>query len=188
MSELKCTHCHNPHVRGADAGTADRKEHLDACVARHDDLQSQDAVTAHSHPDPGQVSCLDCHMPRIVQGADVYNRTHRISSPTDPKILLTGMPNACNLCHLDKSLAWTRDSLESGWGKRTELPRGLERLYGREFGRPVGDAWLAHPDGTIRVVAAAAYARSSHGKEKLPQLISFLNDPNAYYRRRSLQS
>ena len=126
-------------------------------------------------------------MPRVVQGADVYNRSHRISSPTDPRILLPGMPNACNLCHLDKSLAWTQASLESGWGKRVELPRGLEGLYGKELSRPVGEAWLAHPNGTVRMVAAAAYARSSGAQEKLPQLIGFLDETNAYYRTRSLQ-
>jgi hypothetical protein len=186
-SELKCTHCHNPHVRGPDAGAPDRKEHLAACVACHEDLPSQDGASAHSQHEPGQVSCLDCHMPRIVQGLDVYNRSHRISSPTDPKILLTGMPNACNLCHLDKSLAWTQDALASGWGKRIELPRGLERMYGKEFDRSVGEAWLAHPNGTVRMVAAAAYARSAFGKKKLPRLIGFLNEPNAYYRTRSLQ-
>ena len=187
MSEIKCTHCHNPHVRGSDAGAPVRKDHLDACVACHDDLQSQDAARAHSRHDPAHASCLDCHMPRIVQGMDVYNRTHRISSPSDPKILSTGMPNACNLCHLDKSLAWTRHSLESGWGKGIELPRSLQRVYGRGFGRPAGEAWLAHPNGRIRMVAAAAYARSSLGEKRLPQLIGFLNEPNAYYRTRSLQ-
>ena len=116
MSELKCTHCHNPHVGGPDAGAPDRKEHLDACLACHEQLQSQEAASAHSHHDPDQASCLDCHMPRVVQGIEVYSRSHRISSPTDPRILLTGMPNSCNLCHLDKSLAWTRDALASGWG------------------------------------------------------------------------
>ena len=187
MSELKCTHCHNPHVRDSDAGAPDRKEHLDACVACHEDLQSQNAASAHSHHEPGEVSCLDCHMPRIVQGVDVYNRTHRISSPTDPKILFTGMPNACNLCHLDKSLAWTQGALERGWGESIALPRGLERRFGKELGRPVGEAWLAHPNGTIRMVAAAAYARSSFEEKRLSQLIGFLNEPNAYFRTRSLQ-
>ena len=188
MSEIKCTHCHNPHVGGPDAGAPVRKEHLDACLACHEDLQSQRAAAAHSNHDPGQVSCLDCHMPRVVQGVDVYSRSHRISSPTDPKILLTGMPNACNLCHLDESLAWTRDALASGWeSKPLKLPPALESLFGKEFERPVGDAWLAHPNGGIRVVAAAAYARSPHGRESLPELMRLLNDPNAYYRTRSLQ-
>jgi hypothetical protein len=187
MSELKCTHCHNPHVRGLDAGAPDRKEHLAACVSCHDNLMPPEAASAHSQHDPGEVSCLDCHMPRVVQGADVYNRSHRISSPTDPRILSTGMPNACNLCHLDKSLAWTLESLESGWGKRVELPQALERFFGKELGRPVGEAWLAHPNGTIRMVAAAAYAGSALVKESLPQLIGFLNAPNAYFRTRSLQ-
>ena len=68
-----------------------------------------------------------------------------------------------------------------------QLPRALENLFGKEFELPVGDTWLAHPNGGIRVVAAAAYARSPHGKESLSELIRLLNDPNAYYRTRSLQ-
>jgi len=170
LSEIKCTHCHNPHERGPDAGGPDRQEHLAACVACHEKLQSKEAASAHSNHTAGQASCLDCHMPRVVQGADVYNRSHRISSPTDPKILNTGMPNACNLCHLDESLAWTQESLESGWGGQLKLPTQLEHLYGKDFARPVGEAWLGHPNGMVRMVAAAAYARSSSGKEELPQL------------------
>jgi hypothetical protein len=98
------------------------------------------------------------------------------------------MPNACNLCHLDKSLAWTRDALEEQWGKRIELPRSLESLYGKGFARSAGEAWLNHPFYAARVVAAGAYARSPLGEEVLPRLLRRLEDPNAYMRLRFLQS
>jgi hypothetical protein len=121
-------------------------------------------------------------MPPIVQGFEGSNRTHRIASPTDPNILASGMPNACNLCHLDKSLAWTRDQLEEGWGRRIELPSRLQAHYGEGFRRPMGEAWLTHPFLLSRLVAANAYASSPLGKETLPLFLQYLAEPNAYLR------
>jgi hypothetical protein len=185
---LKCTDCHNPHVRGPDAGAPDRPEHLAACAACHPKLQSPAAARAHSRHDPGQASCLDCHMPRTVHGFDAINRTHRISSPSEPGILATGMPNACNLCHLDRSLAWTRDALIEGWGKRVDLPHFLEEYFGTGHTTPAGQAWLDQPTGMLRVVAGAAFARSPLGKQALPRLLKSLDEPNAYLRMRTLQN
>lgn len=187
-SKLKCIDCHNPHVRGPDAGAVDRPEHLAACGSCHEKLRSAEAARAHGHHDPGQASCLDCHMPRIVQGFDVINRTHRISSPTEPEILSSGMPNACNLCHLDRSLAWTRDALEKFWGKRVELPPQLEEVFGSGHAKPAGEAWLSQPSGLLRSVAGAALARSRLGKAALPGLLRSLDEPNAYLRRRALEN
>jgi len=39
-------------------------------------------------------------------------RSHTIDSPNAATTVATGRPNACNLCHLDKSLAWTAEHLE----------------------------------------------------------------------------
>ena len=36
-------------------------------------------------------------------------RSHLIDSPTVESSLTTGRPNACNLCHLDRTLDWTAD-------------------------------------------------------------------------------
>ncbi|HLY73376.1 MAG TPA: ammonia-forming cytochrome c nitrite reductase subunit c552, partial [Planctomycetota bacterium] len=187
-SQIRCIDCHNPHVRGPDAGAPDRKEHVAACVGCHTKLQSPAASQAHGRHDPKSASCLDCHMPRIVHGFDEMNRTHRISSPTEKGILESGMPNACNLCHLDRSLAWTRDALAQGWGKRIVLPDYLEEYFGAGHRSPAGEAWLAQPIGMQRVVAGAAYARSPLGKRALPGLLKSLEEPNAYVRARSLQN
>jgi len=187
-SKLSCTDCHNPHVRGPDAGAPDRREHVAACIGCHGNLKTPEAAAAHSHHDPKQVSCLECHMPRIVHGFDAFNRTHRISSPTEPIILTSGMPNACNLCHLDRSLAWTRDTLSEWWGKKITFPRFLERFFGKDHASPAGESWLDHPNGMMRVVVEGAYARSNLGKSMLPRLLKSLDDPNAYLRIRSLQT
>ena len=182
VSEMGCTHCHNTHISGPKAGGPDQPEHLNTCITCHQDLQSTQAANAHSRHTPDQASCLDCHMPRIVQGFGIANRTHRIASPTDPKILGTGMPNACNLCHLDKSLAWTQNELQKIWGKQVPLSQSLTKQFGSNLDKPAGDAWLSHSVSLVKLVTASAYANSKWGKDKLPHLITSLNDPNAYNR------
>ena len=187
-SEMRCTHCHNTHIVGPKAGSPDQQKHLDACVECHQDLQSTQAANAHSRHTTDQASCLDCHMPRIVQGFGVTNRTHRIASPTDPQILSTGMPNACNLCHLDKSLAWTHSEIKKIWNKSVPMSRSLTKQFGPQLNTPVGDAWLTHPVPLVRLVAADAYTRTNFGKDKLPTLIAMLAESNAYNRYGYLQA
>ena len=185
---ISCIDCHNPHVGGPDAGTADRAEHLTACLDCHSTYKNATVAAEHSRHAPEQTTCLDCHMPRVVQSFAVYNRSHRISSPNEAAILASGMPNACNLCHLDKSLAWTRDALQKDWGGAPQLAPALQTHFGPNFARPAGEAWLDHPSLLVRTVAAGAYARSPLGKSALPALITHLHEPNAYARMRFLMS
>ena len=45
-------------------------------------------------------------------------RSHTVSSPTGEESLPpNGRPNACNLCHLDKSLLWTAEALHRQYGQ-----------------------------------------------------------------------
>jgi hypothetical protein len=64
---------------------------------------------------------MNCHMPHTTYGLLKASRSHRIASPDAATTLATGRPNACNLCHLDRSLAWTADRLEAWYG--TPRPR-----------------------------------------------------------------
>jgi hypothetical protein len=51
-------------------------------------------------------------------------RSHRIDSPNAAATLASGKPNACNLCHLDRTLAWTSEQLATWYGQpRPTLPR-----------------------------------------------------------------
>jgi hypothetical protein len=63
-------------------------------------------------------------MPFTTYGVLKAIRSHQISSPKVADELATGRPNACNLCHLDKPLAWTGDSLASWYG---HLSPGLSK-------------------------------------------------------------
>lgn len=166
---IKCTDCHDPHR--ADS-RADEQRSIAACTHCHDSLASPDAARAHAGHD--QVSCLDCHMPRMVMGIDRMVRTHRISSPTDRTVIAAGGPNACNLCHLDRSIQWTAAELARGWDVKLPAFDGYEDS--------VGETWLHSKTAAYRIIAAHAYAHSPFARQMLPELRRNLDDKLAYVR------
>ncbi|MQA28976.1 MAG: ammonia-forming cytochrome c nitrite reductase subunit c552 [Luteitalea sp.] len=119
---LSCFSCHTMHKRPEDprsvgewAQTHQVSMGLDgnqACVQCHPTFKTN--LTAHTRhrADSEGSSCYNCHMPYTTYGLLKALRSHQISSPTVAASVQTGRPNACNLCHLDKTLAWTADSLE----------------------------------------------------------------------------
>jgi Cytochrome c552 len=176
-TEIKCTDCHDPHQPGPPGGGPDALEHLGACLSCHEELVEPSAQTAHSNHS-ARVTCLDCHMPRRTQGLDEVIRTHRIGSPTDRDMLRQGAPNACNLCHLERSIRWTTGALREGWGVEIEPGSEWAAAYGGDLDAPVGEAWLRHEVPVTRLVAASAWARSPKAREALPRVIALLEDPN----------
>ncbi len=55
--------------------------------------------------DPSDFS-YNCHMPRVVYGIMSIHPTHDITVP-DPQLTFAQLvPNACNQCHLDRSVNW----------------------------------------------------------------------------------
>jgi hypothetical protein len=181
--QIKCTDCHDPHRPEPPGGGPDSPAHIATCLNCHEQFQDAGARAKHTqHPTSSGVTCLDCHMPRMVQGLEEVVRTHQISSPTQIEMLREGAPNACNLCHLDRSIRWTVEALETGWGRKlTTEPQWL-RAYQGNLDGPVGRAWLKHRVPIVRLVAAHAYARSPLGKSALPDLLETLNDSRAVNR------
>ncbi len=59
-------------------------------------------------------------MPHQVYSLLTTHRTHRITIPRVRDSVGTGKPHACNLCHLDKSLGWTNDTLGKWYGTKPE--------------------------------------------------------------------
>jgi hypothetical protein len=94
--------------------------------------------------------------------------------PLEQSMLDKASVNACNLCHLDRSLRWTATELERGWGQHFELPTGS---VAESLDRPAGDVWLKGEDAAVRLVAGQSFARSAAGKHKLADLLHSLNDP-----------
>jgi hypothetical protein len=128
--ELSCLSCHRMHQAGSDSrpvkAWADTQlsEAMDgdrACLQCHERLES--GLTAHTHHAPASEGsrCYNCHMPFTSYGLLKSMRSHRISVPDVGASVDTGRPNACNLCHLDKSLGWTAHWLREFYGRASPV-------------------------------------------------------------------
>lgn len=179
-SKIRCTDCHDPHRNDGHEGLPTSHAHVAVCTKCHE--KYKDASLARAHSKHESVTCLDCHMPRMTQGLEEVVRTHRISSPTDVRMLENGSGNACNLCHLDEPIGWTLDRLREQYGKAIAPTTSWSAFYGEKLEKPVGIAWLEGKDPSMRLVATQAYARSPLGKGALKELVRELEDPIAVNR------
>ena len=174
---ISCVDCHDPHAGNPPGGGPDDPAHVDACVTCHRPFAKEERRQAHARHDADDASCLDCHMIRINQGIDVVVRSHRIDSPTNPQMLAAAAPNACNLCHLDRSMRWTLDALAQGWGKTIEPDDDWSDAYGEGLALPMLQVWLQHDTPIVRLVTADAIARSPRARTFATDLLSLLSDP-----------
>ena len=122
---LTCGSCHTMHQtkddRRAAAEWADDQlkpsaapSENGACLQCH--APDRGARHTHHRADSNGSLCMNCHMPHTTYGLLKTVRSHQISNPSVQAMLDTGRPNACNLCHLDKTLAWTAEYLRQWYG------------------------------------------------------------------------
>ena len=86
------------------------------CVSCHAAINRDLAAHTHHRAESAGSSCYNCHMPHTTYGLLKTIRSHQISNPSVQASVETGRPNACNLCHLDKTHEWTATYLEKWYG------------------------------------------------------------------------
>jgi hypothetical protein len=157
---LTCASCHTLHKTADDqrplAAWADdqlgpRMETNEACTQCHREIAVDLSRHTH-HPERSQGSaCYNCHMPYTTYGLLKTIRSHTVGSPSVAETASVGRPNACNLCHVDKTLRWTSDALERWYGhQRAALTADQERVSSMALMALEGDAGQ-------RVIAAEAF-------------------------------
>jgi len=181
---MTCLSCHVMHPREDDGRS--RAEWANDQLRPGDDNQSclechtdfRQKAVEHSHHAAGSAgnSCVNCHMPHTTYGLMKGVRTHRIESPSVKSTLATGRPNACNMCHLDKPLAWTASHLQQWYG--IEAPAMGES--DREISAAV--RLVLEGDAAQRALMSWALrwppAQQASGREWLaPYLAELLDDP-----------
>jgi hypothetical protein len=121
--EMSCLSCHSMHKQSddprslsewADDQLAPGMDGDRACTQCHTSFAEPATRAAHTkHAEESDGSrCYNCHMPRTSYGLLKSMHSHRISVPSVAETSRVGRPNACNLCHLDKSLGWTAAQLK----------------------------------------------------------------------------
>lgn len=128
-------------------------------------------------------------MPRTSYGLLKAVRTHAITSPSVKATVDTGRPNACNLCHLDRTLGWTASKLNEWYqqpipnlsGDQTNVASAITFLLSGDAGQRALLAWHA----------GWSSAREISGEDWIaPYLAELLNDPYSvvrYIAQRSLK-
>lgn len=179
---LTCVSCHRMHGSDPDDQLATgATTGLEACGGCHRAIASD--VSAHTHHpvESAGSDCYECHMPRTTYGLLSVMRAHRIDSPSVEQSL-RGRPNACNLCHLDKSLAEVGDHLAAWYGH----PRPLAAQASTDV-PSAAVRWMIAGDGVQRAVLAwhagwEEAQRASGSWWLAPILAQLLDDPYASVR------
>lgn len=186
-SSMSCMSCHSLHQESNDRREPQQWANAQlrpgmagdgACLQCHPRFEDPAQLTAHTHHAPGTVTCYDCHMPKTTYGLLKAVRSHAITSPSIQTELATGRPNACNLCHLDETLAWTDEHLQRWFGSEpAELSTDQRQVA-------AGPLWLLTGDAAQRALAADSAgtdrAQQAAGTDWLPPFLGqLLADP--YY-------
>ena len=183
--EMHCGSCHTMH-QPVDDPRSERSWANDqlgvgmdgdaACVSCH--AESEYSRTEHTHHTEASSgsACLNCHMPYQNYGILKGIRTHTIKSPNVQESVETGRPNACNQCHLDMTLAWAAERLETWYGIEPPVLDEDQTLVSASV------LWLLRGNAGQRALAAWSLgwpeARDASGLDWMaPLLIQLLNDP-----------
>lgn len=112
--ELHCVTCHTSSGRyrfKSDVNVEANK----ACASCHQ--KKAEHVDKHSHHPLVEHSpqCIDCHMPHDMFG-HMERSDHSMRPPMPSATIKFGSPNACNMCHEDKTPEWADKHVRS-WHK-----------------------------------------------------------------------
>jgi len=193
--KLWCGSCHSLHDSDPVNLLAPGKASDAACTSCHPAIGA--APEAHTHHAAGSQGsrCYNCHMPYTVYGLLKGIRNHRIDSPqvTEAALRFAGSerPNACNLCHVDRSLGWTAQQLARWYGR--PVPAAVASAPAPvPAPAPADDTpavihWLMSGDAVLRALAAwhlgwQAAQQPAAVSQAMPYLVVALDDPYAAVR------
>jgi hypothetical protein len=177
--QLGCVDCHELHGDEADPAWKNDQLAPEArtnaiCASCHAGLDDR-AHTQHAGP----IACASCHMPRVSYALFRAQVSHRVDVPQVGPF--DGRPPACNLCHLDRTLAWTARELATRWGRGDPDEPNLPD-YPSEEPLAYGIDRALRGDAATRVVLAdhllAPEAIATVGDHfQVPVLATLLDDP-----------
>ncbi len=145
--EASCLDCHRMHQSDDDERAAKvwANDQLREDLSE-DEQCTQCHVVADDHTrhdaDSEGARCQNCHAPYTTWGVLKGIRSHTVGSPSVTESLEVGRPNACNLCHQDRTLAWTNQALVA-WGVQpVDVPAPHDEVAAVAVWSLSGDAGL----------------------------------------------
>ena len=158
--QMTCLTCHIMHGSDPKGQITEENRTNKPCLECHQELKTTESLTAHTKhsADSTGSSCYNCHMPRVVYGVMSVHPTHDISVPNPELTATQAVPNACNQCHLDKSVNWAIAESKRLWAKRYAAAQVSQD---KQFDIAEGARALFAGDALTRAITAEAM--SSNG-------------------------
>lgn len=181
-SDMDCMHCHT------SSGRYRQKEDPNAsCLPCHS--QQVEHATEHTrHPEgsPGNI-CINCHLPKT-EFARMTRSDHSMRPPMPAATAAYGSPNACNLCHTDKSTVWADSVLLKRYTGRfqSETMEWAEYIHTLRQGNDekLGSA-LQYLRGSANEIVRSSIIRcldTFRDERIVPVMLELLDDPSPLVR------
>ena len=154
---INCLTCHTMHG-GDPAGQITAENRSDKpCLQCHQQFSESPALVKHTGHAAASIGsrCYNCHMPRVVYGIMTFHRTHDITIPDPQLTVSSGVPNACNQCHMDRGVNWSIAQAKRLWPDRFAQ---AQESRDEQFNLPEGPRALFGGDALTRALAAGALA------------------------------
>jgi hypothetical protein len=107
-----CLTCHTaPHAEEHGDDELKPGSRDVSCRTCHAAIAARGAAHTHHR----NTTCLDCHMPKVLSGVLDKFADHSIDLPNVRNTIAHEVPNACGVCHRDKSAGALASALDSWW-------------------------------------------------------------------------
>ncbi len=171
---LTCSNCHSMHGGDPDGMTTEWQRGNGPCLECHQEYQDEPSVHTMHATDSSGSQCTSCHMPNMVYGVMTIHPSHKIEVPNPQQNAADQRPNACNQCHLDRSVQWAEQQLAHLWGGAKAPDEDSE-------GIAAGVQYLFAGDPVQRAVTAwslqqAIDAKHQPGEWWAPHLLTAMRD------------
>lgn len=137
---VRCSDCHNPHtLRPVKEGNA-------ICIQCHSNtpnprfgtlaVKKYDSKQHHFHKvNSAGAQCVNCHMPSKKYMVVDPRRDHSFRVPRPDLSVKLGTPNACNICHKDKTAQWANDVVRKWYAPKQPAPHFAEVIAAGRNGK-----------------------------------------------------
>ena len=190
---VRCSDCHNPHsleLHVLGNAVCEQCHHPDAPRDRFPTLTAKDYNSAdhHFHPEGSDgARCVSCHMPERTYMIVDRRRDHSFRIPRPEVSAALGSPDACTMCHADRSQEWAAQAIAAWYGPG--------RRRGPHYGEVLADGRDGEPEALGRLVdlarneeqpaivrATALQYLAPYGPDGVPRVPEVFEDPEPLVR------
>jgi predicted CXXCH cytochrome family protein len=128
-SDLTCISCHDMHGGDPRGMIQPEMRGNRGCLQCHEAIARDVAGHTHHRATSSGSDCYACHMPPITYGLLAIHPSHRITNPDPARAWRHDMPEACTLCHTDRTASWAAEETARQYGSAAPMDPPADRSF-----------------------------------------------------------